>query len=371
MNTGTMNTGTMKKASHRKHRIRSTRWTVLGLLGILSMLGCAGGGTSHGTSDDIQILRLGHGLDTGHPVHRAMELLGERLHTLSQGKMELRIYPSEQLGSERECLELLQIGSLGLTKVSAAVLEGFAPGFKVLGTPYLFDDRRHAYQVLDGAVGRRLLHSAEPYRLRGLTFYDAGSRSFYTRDRPVHSPADLEGLKIRTQESATAMGMVRALGGAATPIAWGELYTALQQGVVDGAENNPPSFYLSRHYEVAKFYSLDEHTSIPDVLLVSTQVWNRLTPAQQGWLQEAADASAVFQRELWQQAEEEALAAVQEAGVEVIRPSKAAFQQGVAEMTERFRQDPDLGELIRDIRASAEPAPEASETPEQDMENPS
>jgi TRAP-type C4-dicarboxylate transport system substrate-binding protein len=132
--------------------------------------------------------------------------------------------------------------------------------------------------VLDGEIGRQLLAGAERFRLRGLAFYDAGSRSFYTRDRPVRSPADLAGLKIRTQESSTAMAMVSALGGAATPVAWGELYTALQQSVVDGAENNPPRFHLSRHYEVARYYALDEHTRVPDVVLVSTVVWNELEP---------------------------------------------------------------------------------------------
>ena len=334
----------------RLYSLRRVPWAV-GLLllvvpGLGSLAGC-------GTSSSVKVLRLGHGLDAGHPVHRAMEHMGERLRELSGGGLELRIYPSEQLGSERECLELLQIGSLGLTKVSAAVLESFAPGFRVLGTPYLFDDRDHADRVLDGPVGRRLLESAEPYRLRGLAFYDAGSRSFYTRERPVRSPADLAGLKIRTQESATAMGMVRALGGAATPISWGELYTALQQGVVDGAENNPPSFYLSRHYEVARYYSLDEHTSIPDVLLVSTQVWRRLSETERGWLQEAADDSAIYQRRLWRQAEQEALDAVTAAGVEVLRPAKQPFQDGVQELVEGFRRDPEVAALLDAVRAEA------------------
>ena len=321
-------------------------WAILILAGLLSACSDEGRHT---------VLRLGHGLDVTHPVHRAMEHLAQRLTELSEGTLELKIYPSEQLGSERECLELLQIGSLGLTKVSAAVLESFAPELKVLGTPYLFRDREHAYAVLDGDIGRRLLLSSEPARLRGLTFYDAGSRSFYTRERPIHSPADLEGLKIRTQESATAIGMVRALGGAATPIARGELYTALQQGVVDGAENNPPSFYLSRHYEVAPFYSLDEHTSVPDVLMVSTQIWQRLSTRQRQWLQQAADESAVYQRRLWRQAEQDALEAVRAAGVQVLYPDKTLFRDGVAEMLEGYRDDGPILSLIQDIQAVRRP----------------
>ncbi|MEM8931392.1 MAG: TRAP transporter substrate-binding protein [Acidobacteriota bacterium] len=299
------------------------------------------------TRDQATVLRLGHGLGVDHPVHQAMEHLGERLDALSGGSMSLQIYPSEQLGSERECLELLQIGSLAMTKVSAAVLESFASDYRVLGAPYLFRDRDHAFAVLDGEIGRQLLLSSEPQRLRGLGFYDAGSRSFYTRDRPIETPDDLVGLKIRTQESATAMSMVRALGGAATPISWGELYTALQQGVVDGAENNPPSFHLSRHYEVSQFYSLDEHTTIPDVLIVSTLVWDRLDDQQRAWLQAAAQDSVAIQRQLWKDAEDAALAAVQEAGVQVIRPNKAPFRA----LATTPHEDARLAELAAAIQA--------------------
>lgn len=307
--------------------------------------------------DDVTALKLGHGLDASHPVHRAMEHLDGRLRELSGGTLRVDLYPSEQLGSERECLELLQIGSLSMTKVSSAVLESFAPDFRVLGLPYLFRDREHFFAVLDGEIGRRLLLSAEGQRLRGLAFYDAGSRSFYTRETPVRSPADLEGLKIRTQESATALEMVRRLGGAATPISWGELYTALQQGVVDGAENNPPSFFLSRHYEVARVYSLDEHTSVPDVLVVGTDAWNRLDARQRAWLQQAARDSALHQRRLWREAEAEALAAVRADGVEVIRPDKEPFHRAVEPMYGPFLDDPGLGPLVEAIRATGNEAP--------------
>lgn len=315
----------------------------LTVLFLLLLTGCAG-------KSDVTVLRLAHSLDTGHPVHQAMVVLGDRLRELSGGSLRVDIYPGEQLGSERETLELLQIGSLAMTKSSASVMANFAPSYQVLGLPYLFRGEDHAWQVLEGRIGQELLTSSEPQRLRGLTFYDAGSRSFYTRDRPIHSPADLAGLKIRTQESAVAMTMVGALGGAATPVAWGELYTALQQGVVDGAENNPPSFHLSRHYEVARFYSLDEHTRVPDVLLVSTVVWKTLTAEQQGWLQAAADESARYQRQIWKQAENEALAAVAEAGVEIVRPDKTAFADRVEAMYEDYRDQPEIHDLIQRIQ---------------------
>ena len=186
----------------------------------------------------------------------------------------------------------------------------------------------------------------------GLAFYDAGSRSFYTRDRPVRRPDDLAGLKIRVQESPTAMALVDALGGSATPIAWGELYTALQQGVVDGAENNPPSFHLSGHYEVARFYTLDEHSAVPDALLVGTHVWDRLDQRQRGWLEEAVARSVPLQRALWRDATERALAAVEAAGVEVIRPEKRPFVDRTAAVRAALDADPEARALLRRIEAA-------------------
>ena len=305
---------------------------------------------------DVEVIKLGHGLDNTHPVHLAMERMAERLDELSGGTMQIDIYPSQQLGSERETLELLQIGSLGMTKVSSSVLENFAPEYMVFSLPFLFRDDAHRFAVLEGPVGGELLEAARPYRLHGLGFYDAGSRSFYTVDRPVVTPADLRGMKIRVQESQTAMAMVRALGGSPTPISWGELYTALQQGVVDGAENNPPSFYLSRHYEVARYYALNEHTAVPDVLMISTVIWDRLSEQEQAWLQQAADESAVYQRELWREATEEALAAVEESGVEVIRPEKEPFAEQVESMLDTYRANPTLARLIEAIQETEEVA---------------
>lgn len=299
---------------------------------------------------DTATIRLAHSLDVSHPVHLAMELMAERLAEKSGGTMGIDIYPGGQLGTERETLELLQIGSLGMTKVSSSVLEGFAPEFRVFGLPFLFRDDEHRFAVLEGPIGRALLREPERFRLRGLTYYDAGSRSFYTTKRPVHTPADLSGLKIRTQESAVAMQMVNTLGGSATPIAWGEVYTALQQGVVDGAENNPPSFHLSRHYEVARYFTLNEHTAVPDVLVIAMEVWDDLTPQQRRWLQEAADESAEYQRHLWKAATEEALREVEAAGVQIIRPDKRSFADKGARLLDSFRRDPQVGPLIQRIQ---------------------
>ncbi len=298
----------------------------------------------------VTVIKLGHGLDPAHPVHLAMEFLAERVAEKSKGRMRIDIYPSEQLGSERECLELLQIGSLAMTKVSCSVIEGFVPEMSVLSLPYLFRDEAHRFRVLEGEIGQELLLAGERYWLRGLCYYDAGTRSFYTVDRPILSPEDLAGLKIRTQESPTSMRMVQALGGSATPIAWGELYSALQQGVVDGAENNPPSFHLSRHYEVCKFYSLDEHTGVPDVLVISTKIWEDLSPEFQKILQEAANESEMHERELWKQATKKALEEVQKAGVTIFHPDKTAFIAGVESIYEKYKSQPRIYSLIQRIR---------------------
>jgi len=167
----------------------------------------------------------------------------------------------------------------------------------------------------------------------------------------VNRPEDLEGLKIRVQESATAMQLVSALGASPTPISWGELYTALQQGVVDGAENNPPSFYLSHHYEVCKYYILNEHTAVPDMLLIGTPLWDRLDDQERQWLQEAAAAATDYQRQLWQAAEAEALAAVKAAGVKIIRPNKKPFFEQTKHLLEQYRDQPSIYKLIQKIQA--------------------
>jgi len=311
----------------------------------LVLAGCAS------RSQDVLVLRLAHALGPTHSVHRAMVYLGERLEEKSGGTIRVVVYPSQQLGSERELLELLQIGSLAMAKVSAAVLEGFVPEYQVFSLPYLFRDDTHRFKVLEGPIGQELLLAGERVLLRGLCYYDAGSRSFYTVTRPIYTPDDLRGLKIRTLESPTQIQMVNLMGASATPIPWGEVFTALQQGIVDGAENNPPSFYLSHHYEVARFYTLDEHTSIPDVLLISLHVWNRLTPQQRQWVQEAAMESAQYQKQLWKESTEEALQAVQEAGVEIIYPDKQPFVEKVQPIYEQYRDRPELNRLIARIKA--------------------
>jgi tripartite ATP-independent transporter DctP family solute receptor len=324
---------------------RRTRGVLLLSLVLLALVGCSG-------QDDTRVLKLAHGLDVSHPVHLAMVHLADRVTELSGGRMRVDIHPSGQLGEERELIEMLQIGSIAMTKVSASPLESFVPQMQVFSIPYVFRDQDHLWRVLEGEIGRSLLEAGEKYYLRGLGYYDAGPRSFYTSGTPVRVPADLNGLKIRVQKSITSMRMVQTLGGSATPIDWGELYSALQQGVVDGAENNLPSFFLSRHYEVSRYFTMDEHTWVPDVLLISTHVWNGLSPEERGWLQDAVASSVAEQRRLWSEANEDALAQIMAAGVEIIEPDRDAFRRAAEPMFESYRGTPtyDLLRAIEEVR---------------------
>jgi len=311
---------------------------------VLSMMACQ-------QSSAVKYLKLAHGLDTSHPVHQGMVFMAEQLEKKSAGKLQIEIYPSQQLGTERQALELLQIGSLAMTKVSGAVMENFAPKIKCLSLPYVFRGRDHAYKVQDGALGKELLLESEQFWLRGLGYFDAGQRSFYTKEKLVETPADLEGLKIRVQESVMAMSLVSTLGGAPTPISYGELYTALQQGVVDGAENNLPSFVSSRHYEICKYYTLNEHTAVPDILVIGTVAWNNLSKEEQGWVQAAADEAIAYQRTLWVEAEEKALTTIEAAGVIVTRPDKTLFAAKTKSLLDGYADDKELYEMIQRIQA--------------------
>jgi TRAP-type C4-dicarboxylate transport system substrate-binding protein len=195
-----------------------------------------------------------------------------------------------------------------------------------------------------------LLAAGQSKGLKGLCFYDAGARSFYTRDKPIRTPADLAGLKIRVMQSEMCMKMVSAMGGSPTPISWGELYTSLQQGVVDAAENNPPSFHTSRHYEICRHYSLDEHLRPPDVLIISTRVWRGLSSEFQQILTQAVTESVAEQRRLWAAAVAEALREVEAAGVEITRPDPAPFRAAVQSVWDEF-EETELGRTARRIQA--------------------
>lgn len=300
---------------------------------------------------DYKTVFLAHTLPVSHPVHQGMEVFAEEVEAQSGGKMRVKIFPDGQLGTEREVLELLQIGSIAMTKVSAAAMANFAPEYKVMGVPYLFRDKAHLFRVLEGEVGESILEAGSEYLLRGLCFYDAGSRSFYTKSKLVKTPTDLAGMKIRVMNHQMSVDMVNEMGGSATPMAYGELYTALQQGVVDGAENNPPSFVTSGHYEVCKFYTLDEHSSIPDVLVIGTKYRETLSAEEQDWLKSAAKISSVAQQEFWRINTEECMVKLKDAGVEIYRPEKSLFADKAKDVLKEFNKDPKMKKLTNAIRA--------------------
>ncbi len=298
---------------------------------------------------DVKVLTFAHNLPISHPVHKGVEAFKEHLERISEGELTLKIYANGQLGSEREVLELLQIGSVSMTKVSAAAMSNFVTEYRVLGVPYMFRNKNHLFKVLEGEVGEQLLQKGTASWLRGLCFYDAGSRSFYTKSKLIKEPEDLDGMKIRVMSDKMSVAMVEALGGAPTPMSFGELYTALQQGVVDGAENNAPSFVTSRHFEICKYYSLDAHSYVPDVVLMGTKFLNRLNAQEQQWVFEAAKKSAQDQKKFWKASEDKSMDILKKSGVEFYTPNKELFIAKTKRINDEFVKNEEMKMLIEAI----------------------
>lgn len=287
-----------------------------------------------------------------YPTAQGLRFLEEqvRLDPVLSTRLELDLQLAGVLGNEKEMLEKLGFGALQMACSSAAPLAEFSPGISVLTLPYLFRDSEHMWTVLDGPIGRELLDGLEDDGFVGLAFYDAGARSFYNRERPVRSLADLAGLKIRVQKSQIMREMVEALG--ATPVAMGfkDVYTNLHTGAVDGAENNLPSYRSERHFEVAPHYSLDRHSMIPDLVLVARSAWEKLGPEEQEALRRAARASSLAQRGFWQDYRTTARQELLEAGVEIheiVDPE--AFRDAVLPLYAKHGAL--WGELVERIRA--------------------
>lgn len=299
-----------------------------------------------GPAKRVTVLKLAHVLPTTHPVHISMDFMASELKKNSNGRMSIEIYPSGVLGNERECLESLQIGSLDMTKVSSAVLENFVPSFSVLSLPYLFRDKTHRWKVFDSDIGQKMLLDGENQWLRGLCFYESGERNFYLADKKVEKPEDLRGLKVRVMRSNLSIRGVEALGANSAPIAFGELFTAIAAGVVDGAENNIPTIHQSKHFEIVKYICLDGHSAPSDVLLISTHTWKRLNNQEKEWLKKAVKASLKKQIELWDASTEEALKDFESHGIEVIRPDKAPFVRAVQPLYDELK---DAGDPLYDM----------------------
>jgi tripartite ATP-independent transporter DctP family solute receptor len=337
---------------------KATSFFVLGLLtGVLLAGGWFAwvGAKKAGGATGVRILKIAHSQPSSHPVHLGLVELKKRAEELSGGRLKMDIFPSEQLGTEDQCLEKVQAGTLDITKVSAGAIGNFVPAFGVFSLPYLFRDEDHFWKTMAGPVGREMLEllairgDGSPSGLHGLGYFDAGSRSFYTI-RPVQAPSDLKGKKIRVMNDPVAMDMVQAMGGSPTPIAFGELYTALKQGTVDGAENNPPSFVASRHYEICKHYTLNHHSRIPDVIVISSKVWETLDGEERAWLEQAMVEAGEFQKDLWKKETENSLKRLREAGVNLIEPDADAFRAAAAAVLEKHARS-SVSPLVEKIEA--------------------
>lgn len=298
-------------------------------------------------------LKLAHNLERNHVVHQAFEEMAKEVKQLSKGKMTIRIYPSSQMGSARETMELMQNGALDMTKGSASDLESFDNVYSIYNLPYLFKNQEHFNKVVFGNVGKEIMESSKDKGFFALSAYVAGTRSFYA-NKPITKPEDLKGLKIRVQASPTTLKMVELMGGSPTPISFGEVYTAMQQGVVDGAENNVPSWVQTRHIEIAKVFSEDEHASIPDFLVISTKAWDKLTPEQQQTLTTAARHSETWQQKAWDKVETETRAQAKAMDGQIIAVDKAPFRQAVQPMYDDFRKDARQAALLSKFEAAAQ-----------------
>jgi tripartite ATP-independent transporter DctP family solute receptor len=282
-----------------------------------------------------------------------MRSIDEQLRRRFGGALSLRIYHSGQLGSEKDTLELARIGALGVARVHSSVLNDAVPATRILSLPYVFDSVEHMRRAFDGAFGAEILAACEERGLVGLALYDSGSRSFYNTRRPVETPADLHGLKLRVPQSDIFIESVAALGASPTPLAYGNVFGSLQTRLIDGAENNMPSYYTSRHFEIARYWSESEHSYAPDVLLMSKRVADALPTEQRDFVLAAARDSLPLMRARWDELVEKSRAAVRAAGIEIRAVDRDAFRGAVRPLLDRYLRDPEIERLHGMLRDAA------------------
>jgi len=285
---------------------------------------------------DVIILKAADDHQKGYSTVEGLYLMSKLVEMWTNGRIKIEVYPGAVLGSEKETIEQTQMGIIDINRTSIAPLTAVYPKLSVFALPYIFKSREHMWKVLESEIGQKMLEELKAVGLVGLAYMDAGARSFYTVKKPILSPDDLKGLKIRTQKSPVMMDMVKAMGGVPVPMAFEEVYSALQTGVIDGAENNPPSYYETSHYEVAKYYSLDEHAMVPELLFMSLKTWNALSPEDREIIKMAAIAAQELQRRLWLKDEEIALEKVKEAGCKIYHPKKEPFIEAVKPVYDKY-----------------------------------
>jgi tripartite ATP-independent transporter DctP family solute receptor len=288
----------------------------------------------------------------GYPNTIALDKFAELLSEKSGGKMKLKMYHAGTLGSQPDAIEQVRMGGLEIANFSLGPIGPIVPEANVVSLPFIFKDTEHAWRVLDGKAGEMMNEGLAKKGLISLAWYAAGARSFYNSKKPIQTPADVAGLKVRVMNNDLYSGMIKALGGNPTPMAFAEVYQSLKTGVVDGAENNWPSYESTGHFEVAKYYSISQHLIIPETLCINAGVWNKLSAADQKILREAAQESAILQRKLWNERAKASEAKVK-AGGSVINeiPDKSAFQAAMKPVYDKFLADnPDLKPLVKLIQ---------------------
>ena len=288
----------------------------------------------------------------GYPNTIALDKFAELLSQKSGGKMKLKMYHAGTLGSQPDAIEQVRIGGLEIANFSLGPMGPVVPEANVVSLPFIFKDPDHAFRVLEGKAGEMINAGMAKKGLVSLAWYDGGARSFYNSKKPIKTPADVTGMKIRVMNNDLYSGMISALGGNPSPMAFSEVYQSLKTGVVDGAENNWPSYESTGHYEVAKYYSISQHLIIPETLCINAGVWNKLSAADQKILREAAQESAILQRKLWNERAKASEAKVK-AGGSIVNaiPDKSAFQAAMKPVYDKFLTDnPDLKPLVKLIQ---------------------
>lgn len=313
----------------------------------------SGAATTETAAEPEMTLRLADVWNEGYPTMDGNAEFKRVLEEETNGRIIVEIYGGGQLGDEKETIEQVKFGALDMTRISISPLTEFYKPLNVVILPYLYTDTAHMFNVLDGEIGAELGEGLKAEGFVPLAWYDAGSRSFYNSIKEIKTMADLEGMKIRVQESEMMMGLVSSVGGSPTPMAFGEVYSALQTGVIDGAENNFPSFKDTSHYEVAQFYTLDEHTKVPEVLIMSTITYDKLSDEDKAAIKKAGDAAAKVERAKWNEYAGAARETVEAAGVlvtELDAPTKQEFQDSVKPLYEKYAEYEELIQRIIDAK---------------------
>lgn len=317
--------------------------------------GSAAGEGSAAAAEQTFNLKLGHNLAEDHAVHIAMTAWAEDLKEKSGGSINIQIIPNGTLGSETDMLGQIQAGALDMAKVSASTLGNFSETYNAFSVPYVFDSKEHFFKVMDSELMQEVYSATADQGFRGLSWLDSGARSFYTKNTPIRKPEDLKGLKIRTMDSQMAIDMMTALGGSSTVMGYGDIYTALQQGVIDGAENNVTA--LRDHGDVAKYYSYDMHTMIPDIVVISQKVWDSMSEDQKQIMAESAKEMSENYKTAWKAFEDEVIAKqTSENGVQLITDVDIpAFQAAVQPIYENLKTaNPNTYAVVEKIQALGE-----------------